>query len=71
MGREQRAAVVAEAAARLGVPTGTVRALFEARSYTLGVEERRMLDRLFERGARFAGLPAAPALTIVAVGGGQ
>ena len=71
MGREQQAAVVAEAAARLGVPTGTVRALFEARSYTLGVEERRTLDRLFERGARFAGLPPAPALTIVEMGSRQ
>lgn len=68
LGREQAAAVVGEAAARLGVPTGPVKALFEARSYSLGVEERRTLDRLFERGARYAGLPPAPPLTIIEAG---
>jgi predicted solute-binding protein len=64
-GREQEAAVVAEAAARLGSPTSPVREFFRMRRYAIGEREQQALAAFYQRAARHAGLAAAPDLRII------
>jgi predicted solute-binding protein len=64
-GREQEAAVIAEAAARLGLPTRTLRDFFRMRRHQLGEREQQALAAFYQRAARHAGLAAAPDLRII------
>jgi predicted solute-binding protein len=67
-GQEQERALLAEASARLDLPTGPLRELFRRRRYALGERERAALATFYQRAARYAGLAAVPELQIVALG---
>jgi predicted solute-binding protein len=68
-GREQETVVVAEAAARLGLPTRALRDFYRLRRYQLGEREQQALSVFYQRAARYAGLPAAPELRIISASG--
>jgi predicted solute-binding protein len=67
-GREQEAELLAEAAARLGLPTQPVRELVRMARYTLGEREQKALASFYQRATRFAGLAAVPEMRIISVG---